>query len=112
MIRRVLEGIADEIYECSGTDEAYMAYDRFRPEWTVLDAATAEGDGIEVTRKIKVKFPDARIIILSDYDDFEIERFYRGAGASIYVTKDDLSAIRKHLTAPPAGPRSVTRGQN
>src|SRR5262249_59504922 len=48
--------------------EAIEAYDRHRPDVTLLDLRMPVMEGVEVVRRIREKDPAARVIILTTYD--------------------------------------------
>jgi YesN/AraC family two-component response regulator len=64
-----------------------------KPDWVLMDVKMPKLDGIAATRQIMEAFPRAQIVIVSQYDDFEMREGARGAGAVDYVLKDDLLAI-------------------
>src|ERR1044071_7629980 len=104
--------------------EALAAYERHRPDVTLLDLRMPVMEGVEVVRRIRERDPQARVIVLTTYDtDEDISRALR-AGAKAYVLKDisadDLvSCIRavlagKSYLAPAAAAKlaeGVTRVQ-
>ena len=68
--------------------EAIAAYERHRPDVTLLDLRMPVMEGVEVVRQIRERDPRARFIILTTYDtDDEISRALK-AGAKAYVLKD------------------------
>ena len=72
------------------------------PDLVVLDLRMGQGDGLESIKSLKSRFPDLRILVVSQLDeDTYAERVLR-AGALGYVMKEQateevLSAIRKVL---------------
>lgn len=76
------------IGEAANGVEAVAAYDRYRPDVTLLDLRMPEMEGAEAVRQIRERDAQARIIILTTYDtDEDIARALR-AGAKAYVLKD------------------------
>ena len=68
--------------------EAVEAFERHRPDVTLLDLRMPVMEGVEAVRRIRERDPDARVIVLTTYDtDDEITRALR-AGAKAYVLKD------------------------
>ena len=68
--------------------EAVEAFERHRPDVTLLDLRMPVMEGVEAVRQIRERDPDARVIVLTTYDtDDEIARALR-AGAKAYVLKD------------------------
>ena len=64
-----------------------------------------EVDGLTATRQIKAAWPDARIMIVTNYDDPQLRQSALLAGACEYVTKENLLAVRRVLeeNLPPTG---------
>src|SRR5689334_18268449 len=68
--------------------EALEAYERVKPDVTLLDLRMPVMEGVEAVRQIRERDPRARVIVLTTYDtDDEISRALK-AGAKAYVLKD------------------------
>jgi len=93
-IKDVLHNIGAEFCECPDGARALEMYRRFRPQWVLMDIKMPGIDGIKATRMIKQSFPEARIVIVTNYDDLMIRKDAQDAGAVGFVTKDDLSVLR------------------
>jgi DNA-binding NarL/FixJ family response regulator len=89
-IKGFLSEIAEQIEECSDGAQALAAYAEHRPAWVLMDLVMKETDGLAATREIKAAFPEARIIILTNYDDADLREAARSAGACHYVLKECL----------------------
>jgi two-component system, NarL family, response regulator LiaR len=94
-IRMVIGKATGSIMECSNGAEAIEMCREHHPEWVLMDIRMKELDGISATRIIKNEAPDARIIIVTNYDDADSRRDAQEAGAFAYVTKDDLSMLNQ-----------------
>ncbi len=57
-------------------------------------------DGLEATRRLRTAFPDARIIIVTQFGDAHLRAAAAAAGASDYVRKDNLLELRRLLQSP------------
>lgn len=97
MIKSLVSEFAGETYECRDGAEALAAYAEHLPDWVLMDIRMNEVDGITATRQLKAAFTDANIIIVTDYNDAELRRSAREAGAREYVTKEDLLDLRRIL---------------
>src|SRR5207247_11135043 len=76
------------VAEAGDGAEALAAYDRHKPDVTLLDLRMPVMEGVEVVRRIRERDPRALVIILTTYDtDDEISRALK-AGAKAYVLKD------------------------
>src|SRR5258705_8146346 len=92
-IKRMLQGLTPQVRECRDGSEALGAYIAFRPDWVLMDIKMEAVDGLTATREIRDAFPEARIIILTNYDDPLMREAAREAGASEYLLKDDLLSL-------------------
>ena len=97
MIIKLVSDLAEQTYECSDGAEALAAYTLYRPDWVLMDIEMREMDGISATRQIKASYPEAKIMIVTDYDDADLREAARGAGACEYVTKENLLDVRRVL---------------
>ncbi|HEY6333830.1 MAG TPA: response regulator transcription factor [Blastocatellia bacterium] len=93
LIRNLVRDLADEIYECASAEEAFAAYSAHQPDWVLMDVEMPVMDGITASRNLIRMFPDARIVMVTRYDDDELRQEARLAGARGYVLKEDLSAL-------------------
>lgn len=88
---------ATAIYECRDGAEALSAYTEHRPDWVLMDIKMGKVDGLTATRQIKAADPEAKIVIVTNYNDDEMREAARCAGASEYVTKENLIELRQIL---------------
>ena len=76
------------IAEASNGAEAVEAFERHRPDVTLLDLRMPVMEGVEAVRQIRERDPHAKVIVLTTYDtDEDISRALK-AGAKAYVLKD------------------------
>jgi DNA-binding NarL/FixJ family response regulator len=76
------------VAEASNGREAVAAFERHRPDVTLLDLRMPEMEGVEAVRQIRERDPQARVIVLTTYDtDDDIQRALK-AGAKAYILKD------------------------
>jgi CheY-like chemotaxis protein len=99
LLRNTLSHLAADFREYGDGGEAVVAFAQERPDWTVMDMAMKGMDGLEATRRIKASFPDARILMLTQHDSPGVRRAAREAGASAFLSKDQLTEIEQVLTA-------------
>ncbi len=97
-VRRIIRSLVAregvKIYECSDGVEAVAAYVEYFPDWVLMDIEMRNMDGIAATQAIRALNPQARIIVVTSYDDPELRAATEEAGAAAYVVKDDLSRLR------------------
>ena len=103
LVRQLVADLADEIGECGDGAEAEARYAELQPDWVLMDIEMPRVDGIAATRRIKAAFPDARILIVTNYGDAALRAAALAAGACGYVLKENLLELRR-LLQPAANP--------
>jgi CheY-like chemotaxis protein len=102
-VRRVLKTVvaplADDIRECANGDEAVAIYRAEHPDFVLMDINLGDTNGIAATRQIKAFDPQARIIIVTNYDESDLREEAQQAGACGYVLKENLFEVRQQLAA-------------
>lgn len=73
--------------EASGGYEAIELVAETSPDILLLDLSMPDLDGIAVTKKLKPKYPELRILILTIHEDKALVREAIKAGASGYILK-------------------------
>jgi two-component system, NarL family, response regulator NreC len=98
-IRALLEGSGEVevVGETSDGRQAVEFFQKLKPQLALLDVAMPELNGIEAARQIRAADPDARVIMLSMYEDQQYVFESLKAGANGYVLKG--SAFQELLTA-------------
>lgn len=95
MIRDVLAGTESSFFECSDGDEAVAGYVAHKPDWVLMDIKMTRMDGITATRAIKGLHADARIIIVTNFEDHGVRSEALRAGAEAYVLKENVTELRR-----------------
>ncbi|HTY01980.1 MAG TPA: response regulator transcription factor [Bacteroidota bacterium] len=85
------------VYEASDGREAIGIFEERRPDWVFMDIKMEPVDGLTGTRNIIAAHPDAKIVILTNYDDPQFRRAAREAGATAFVAKGRLERILQVL---------------
>ena len=76
------------VAEAANGVEAVAAFERHRPDVTLLDLRMPVMEGVEAVRQIRLRDPLAKVIVLTTYDtDEDITRALK-AGAKAYILKD------------------------
>ncbi len=93
-LRKMLEGEKDFniIGEAGNGLEAIKLVKDFRPDILICDLMVNGINGLEVTRRLSVQFPDTKVIILSMYGDDGYVHEAMHAGAKAYVLKESTAA--------------------
>jgi len=98
-IRSLLAGVVHEVSECEDGSQVLDCYQEHRPDWVLMDIGLKAVDGITATHKLKAAFPEAKVVILTDYDDAMLRQAAHQAGACAYVLKEDLFKVREIINA-------------
>jgi CheY-like chemotaxis protein len=98
LIRSEIADLARSFYEGDDGALALELYRRFLPDWVLMDLEMKQTDGLTATREIISFFPQARICIVTNYDDDFLRQEAQAAGARGFVSKHDLFALRPFLS--------------
>jgi two-component system response regulator DegU len=81
------------IIECSNGQEAIEFYDEYRPDWVLMDIEMKPLNGLSTTAEIIAAHPEAKVVIVTQYNETEFREAANTAGACAYVLKDNLLEI-------------------
>lgn len=98
IIRDIVNGLVNEVYECDDGSKALAAYRKYQPDWVLMDIRMKQMNGFEATRQIKAAYPTAKIIVVTVCIGDDIKTAAHAAGASNYVAKDNLQELQHILT--------------
>lgn len=100
VLRRIISEFAGDINDCSDGTDAFADYEHFQPEWVLMDVKMRDKDGLTATREIHTAFPQARIVIVTNYDSEMLRKAAEQAGAIGIVGKENLLELREILDIP------------
>ncbi len=102
LMRRTLKsfvGLAgNEFVECDDGSMALSLFEQARPDWVLMDIQLKAVDGITATRQIIKVYPDAKIIMVTNFHESAFRHAAKVAGAIGYVAKDNLSKLPLFLS--------------
>jgi DNA-binding NarL/FixJ family response regulator len=101
MITSFLGDLVEEFVECSDGSEAPAAYRTHRPDLVLMDFQMKNTNGFEATRQIKKEFPEARVVIVSQWDSEALREAAAEAGVDAYVNKKSLVPLRDFIRCGP-----------
>lgn len=93
MMRNMYSPHFEEIIECGDGTEAVTTFNDSNPDWVVMDIKMKTMDGIEATKKIISSHPNAKVIIVSQFNDTSTIDTAINAGAVEFVNKENLSRV-------------------
>lgn len=94
LLKSLLADLADALHECEDGTQALALYAEHLPDWVLMDLEMKTMDGLTATRQIRLRFPEARIVMVTQYDSPALRAEAGQAGVLAYVTKDDLFKLR------------------
>lgn len=97
-IREVVSDLASDVEECSDGDQVLARYEVFRPDWVLMDIRMARTDGIRATGLLTAAHPEAKVVVVSDFEQADLRLAAREAGARHFVPKSNLLELRNVLT--------------
>ncbi len=80
-----------EVSEASSSEEAYRVYGEIEPDVVVLDVSMPGMGGIEGLRRLRSRHADARVLLLSMYDDPAFVARAMKMGAMGYISKNSAA---------------------
>jgi CheY-like chemotaxis protein len=93
LLRQIVAGFASAICEAGDGGEAIAVCAAERPDWVLMDLRMKPIDGLRATAAIKARWPETRVVIVTQYDDAELRAEALRAGACAYVLKENLHEL-------------------
>jgi len=97
-MRKFILPLTQDIIECNNGNDAIDAYARYLPNFVLMDIKMPVMDGLNATKNIIQQFPDARIILITDYDQPSFQQAAMDAGAIAFYSKENLIEIKEYLS--------------
>ena len=94
MITSFIGDLVSEFVECDDGCEALATYAEHRPDLVLMDYQMTRMNGFHATRAIKKDFPDAYIVIVSQWDSAALREAAKDSGADAYINKKSLLPLR------------------
>src|SRR5580693_8325440 len=82
------------VQECTSGHDALARVREFKPHWVTMDVQMPGLNGFEATKAIKEAHPEARVLIVTSFNDPHFRDLARSAGASGFILKENLLALR------------------
>ena len=88
---RLLESSCDMIATVHNGAAAIDAVTRLKPDIAVIDLMMPDMDGLEVCRRLKEVAPETGIVIVTAFDDTQVETRALQLGAAAFVPKQSVA---------------------
>ena len=89
--RYLLEKAGYLVDEVGSAESAYQYYQQNNPDIVIMDISMPGMGGLEGLRRLLARYPDARVLMLSMYDDHAYVVRTRELGAKGYLTKNSAA---------------------
>lgn len=83
----------DTIYECENGREAIDLYSKHHPDWTLMDIKMDPVDGLLAARVIKAADREAKIVLVTSYDEDSYRQEAKKISIFAYVLKENLQEL-------------------
>ena len=95
MCQTLHDFLQDAFPDCNFLDvedgaSALEACNAYRPVLVLMDKCLPDADGIELTARLKILYPDIQVIVVSQMSGEAYVQHALAAGARAYVVKDDV----------------------
>jgi len=97
LIRRATSDIAEKVVECEDGADSLAAYAAHHPDVVLMDIRMPRMDGLSATRRLLSAYPDAKVVMLTDYNEDELRSAACEAGACAYALKHNLTELEEIL---------------
>jgi CheY-like chemotaxis protein len=107
LVRQVAALPQDTVLECTSPDEALKAVGIFRPDCIMIGVSRPVPGAFRAIKNIRQTYPQMRVVAVSSVHENQLQHMASEAGASGYVTTENLSelfllAAPERLTLRPA----------
>jgi CheY-like chemotaxis protein len=99
IIRELCQSLAEDVEECDNGQRALEAFSRLRADIVLMDMRMPQMDGLEATRAILKLDANAKVLIVTEYDDDLLRAEAFRAGAIGYETKENLLLLPEAVRA-------------
>ena len=113
LVRKAAASPQDTVLECASPTEALKLLGTFQPDCVLLGISCPPPAAWEPIKIIRKHHPEVRIVAVNQFDEREMRHAASAAGASGYVSTENLSELfmlaapgrLAESSSPPAAPR-------
>jgi len=89
-IAQSLAGSGVVTHTCNSSSDVIPMYEKHLPDIVLIELRLSPESGIETTKALKARYPNARIVMLTSHNETEYRSSAREAGAAGLLVKDHL----------------------
>ncbi len=97
LIKIILQKDGHNIIEAGNGLSGIKVFLEKRPDVVLMDIRMEGLDGIDATRVIRQESSEVKIIIVTDYNEEQLRRKAKKAGADGYLLKENLLSLKEML---------------
>ena len=101
-MRSFLAPMTTDVQECDDGASALASYQAFLPDFVLMDLEMKTVNGLQATSQITAIHPEAKIIIMTNFDDALLRAEAHRAGATAYVVKEHMAELPRILQGLPS----------
>lgn len=90
---RMLQPCCEVVASVPNGQDAINAVDELRPDILLVDLMLPDVDGLEVCRRVKQNAPETDVVIVTAFDDAQVEATAMQDGASAFVPKHSAAVM-------------------
>jgi len=100
LIRKIVSGTADQIWESDSSENIPAAFRNTRPDFVLMDFDSSRENGMSALTKVRTMFPVARIVAITSYDEPDVQQSVQAAGADACLARENLLQLVRLLRWP------------
>jgi DNA-binding NarL/FixJ family response regulator len=93
---RLLGSSCEVVGSVSNGHDAIAAVLTLRPDILITDLMMPDLDGLEVCRRVKHAVPETAVVIVTAFDDDQVQKAALAAGASAFIPKHAAADTLEH----------------
>lgn len=93
LVRSVAATPHDTVLECVSAEEALKAVASFKPDCVMMGVSQPMPGAFQAIKAIRQTHPEVRVVAVSSYHESGLREMASEAGASGYVTTENLSEL-------------------
>ncbi len=93
LVRQAAASPLDTVLECVSPEEALKSLGTFQPDCVMVGISCPPPGAFDAIKIIRKKHPEMRVVAVTHFDDTQSRLDAKAAGASAYVTSQNLSEL-------------------